>query len=311
VTTTQTETTVYGRSEFRDADIGAQMRHGHPDIAEGDSLIVSLVEERARELGRPLRIIDVGSGSGVLSEMLAERLRDSRVVANDNEPALVEQAIARLEDKPNAEVFGRSFVEWDEPVDVVISWGTHHHMPHSYLDQSRRLLGPNGLFIIGDEFCPEYCTPADAERIAGAAALEICDGFVLTGEDHIAAFKRDGTIPDSSRDLEQRRRLALWEWYKYVVDFAVARRDWVVVMAEIQICLDDLTTDFEEEHKLSPLIVERELQLNGFRLLSKHVIGEGERPKALQSFFIYAYAPGDPAGAPARRPAPERGGGRT
>lgn len=286
-------TTVYGRAEFKDADVGAEMRHGHPDIADGDSLIVSLVAARARKVGRPLSIIDVGSGSGVLSELLADRLPESRVVANDNEPNLTELAERRLHDRPNAEVFPKSFTEWNEPIDVLISWGSHHHMPHTYLAQAKRLLGPEGVLIIGDEFCPEYCTPEDAARIANASNVRIADGYVLTTGEEAAAFERDGSIPEWSKALEIRRRRALWEWYKLVVDFAIERDNWLVALAELQICIDDLTTAFEEEHKLSPLIVERELEVNGFRLLSKHVIGD--RPPELQSFFIYEYASADGA----------------
>jgi SAM-dependent methyltransferase len=289
MTTTTEAATVYARPEFQDADVGEAMRHGHPDIAEGDDLIVSLVEAHARRLGRPLRIIDVGSGSGVLSEMLAGRLPESLVVANDNEPSLAEQAAGRLRGHRNAEVFDRSFTEWREPVDIVISWGTHHHMPHSYLDQSRELLGADGIFIVGDEFCPEYCGPEDAARIAAASSIKIGDGFVLTGDEEIAAFERDGTIPEWSRALERRRQVALWEWYKFVIDFAVERDNWLVAMAELQICMDDLTTGFEEEHKLSPLIVQRELELAGYRRVAEHVIGD--RPPELQSFFIYEFSP--------------------
>jgi len=265
------------------------MRHGHPDISDGDRLIVSLVADHAAALGRPLRIMDIGAGSGVLSEMLADRLPESRVICNDNEPALVAQATQRLEDRRNAEVFGQPFQDWDEPLDVIISWGSHHHMPHSYLEQSRRLLGTEGIFVIGDEFCPEYCTKEDAERILGAPTIQIAKGYVLASEGELADFERDGTIPAWSRALERRRRVALWDWYKFVIDYAIERDNWIVALAEIQICMDDLITEFEEEHKLSPLIVERELELNGFRRIGKHVIGD--RPPGLQSFFIYEFSP--------------------
>lgn len=286
---TSERSTVYGREEFQNVDVGADMRHGHPDISDGDRLIVSLVADHAGALGRPLRIMDIGAGSGVLSEMLADRLPESRVICNDNEPALVAQATQRLRDKPNAEVFGRPFQDWDEPLDVIISWGSHHHMPHSYLDQSRRLLGSEGIFIIGDEFCPEYCTKEDAERILAAPTIQIAKGYVLASEAEVADFERDGTIPAWSQALERRRRVALWDWYKFVIDYAIERDNWIVALAEIQICMDDLITEFEEEHKLSPLIVERELELNQFRRVGKHVIGD--RPPELQSFFIYEFAP--------------------
>ena len=45
---------------------------------------------------------------------------------------------------------------------------SHHHLPNTYLEHIRGVLGPDGVLIIGDEFCPEYCTPADAKRLAKA-----------------------------------------------------------------------------------------------------------------------------------------------
>ena len=63
--------TVYANPKYRDVDVGAIMRVGHPDIAEGDERIVAAVRKLHADRGGPLRIIDVGSGSGDLSLMLA------------------------------------------------------------------------------------------------------------------------------------------------------------------------------------------------------------------------------------------------
>jgi SAM-dependent methyltransferase len=282
------DTTIYGRPEFEYVDVGAIMRDGHPDIAEGDELIVEVIVAKREKLGRPLSIMDIGSGSGVLTEMLAKRLPDCRIIANDTEPALVVQAEERMKDLLNAEVFAGSFFDWHEPLDVIISWGAHHHMPHSYLAHSHKLLGEEGSFIIGDEFCPEYTTPEDAERLRNAEVIELAKGHILASHEEIAAFKKDGTIPEWSKRLEDRRRVTLWNWYKFVIDFAIERGHWLVAVAELQITRDDLVTDFEDEHKISPLITEHELKIADFHQLAKHVIGN--RPPQLQSFYIYEYA---------------------
>lgn len=288
MSTENSEVTVYGRAEFAGVDIGAVMREGHPDIAAGDDLIVSLIATGAEAEGRPLRIMDVGSGSGVLSQLLADRLPGHQVIANDVEPAVVELARKRLAGYANAQVFGRPFQEWHDPLDVIISWGSHHHLPNSYLAQARELLGRDGRLFIGDEFSPEYCTPADAERLAAAEMIEIAGGFVLTTPAQVTAYAHDRQVPDWAQELERRRRDALWTWYKHVIDYAVDRHAWTVVLAELQIARDDLTTGFAGEHKLSPIIVERDLELNGYTQLAKYVIGEG--PPQLRSFVVYEYA---------------------
>lgn len=101
------------------------------------------------------------------------------------------------------------------------------------------------------------------------------------------AYEKEGRLPQSALELERRRQRALWTWYKYVIDYAIARGNMVVALAELQIACDDLTTGFGGEHKLSPLIVERDLELRGFRKLSKQALGANKAE--LQSFFVYEF----------------------
>ncbi|MES9525322.1 class I SAM-dependent methyltransferase [Streptomyces capoamus] len=286
---TENISTVYGREEFKRVDVGAVMREGHPDISDGDQLIVELVAKRRQAAGRPLTVIDVGSGSGVLSELIAQRLPDCRVIANEIAPNPARQARERLAPHPRAEVFTESFTEWKEPLDVIISWGSHHHLPHSHLQHVRDLLTEGGVLILGDEFCPEYCTDENAERLRNAEVIELGGGYLLASAEEIEAYREHGTVPEWSRDLEDRRRRTLWNWYKFVIDYAIERGYWQVAIAEMQITKDDMVTSFEEEHKLSPLIVEHELAVHGFEQAAKHVIGE--RPAELQSFFVYEFVP--------------------
>lgn len=280
--------TVYGRKEFQDLDIGAIMRQGHPDIRDGDEYIVSLVEQHCIRLGRPPVVIEVGCGSGVLSAMLADRIPDAKVVANEIEPNLVELARRRLA-KSRTELFSRPFDEWDRPFDILVSWGSHHHLSNVYLNHAKELLSPEGVFILGDEFCPEYCNAEDAARIAAAESIHIAGGYVLTSQAELEAYNTEKIVPPEAIDLERRRQWALWRWYKYVIDYAMARGNLTVVLAELQIARDDLTTGFGGEHKLSPLIIERDFELRGFQRLSKCSLGSDA--VELQSFFIYEFAP--------------------
>src|SRR5262249_23654583 len=97
--------TVYANPKYRDVDVGALMRTGHPDIAEGDERIVATVRKLHADLGRRLRILDVGSGSGDLSLLLARALPDCDVTANDNAPNPSVQARDKLASVPHASVF--------------------------------------------------------------------------------------------------------------------------------------------------------------------------------------------------------------
>jgi cyclopropane fatty-acyl-phospholipid synthase-like methyltransferase len=271
--------TVYANPKYRDIDVGAIMRTGHPDIAEGDERIVATVRKLHADRGSRLRILDVGSGSG------AHALPDCEVIANDIAPNPVAQATEKLAPFPHSSVFDKPFEEWWETVDVVISWGSHHHLAHDYLRHVRQLLSSGGLFIIGDEFCPEYLSPADKERLATARQIILVDGYIFDNAEDISTYQATGRLTEWNLRLEQARREALWTWYKFVGDYAVANDAWPVLIAELGIARDDFITDFDEEHKTSPYLLERELELNGFSIAERIVIGD--RKPALQSFVIY------------------------
>lgn len=275
------------RTEVQDVDITEVMRKGHPFIHEGDEYIIALVEQHCQRLGRSVRVLEIGCGTGVFSEMLAERVSGAKVVANEPDPSVVPLAQHRLASS-SAELFLGQFEEWTEPLDIFISWGAHHHLPKHYLDHAKHLLSPDGIVILGDEFCPEYCNVEDTAKIAKAEVIHIADGLVLTSTEEVELYHKEGRVPQRVLDLEQRRQRMLWNWYKYVIDYAMNHGYMNVALTELQIALDDLTTRFGGEHKLSPLFTERDLELRGFRRLSKRAFG----PKAVefQSFFIYEFA---------------------
>jgi cyclopropane fatty-acyl-phospholipid synthase-like methyltransferase len=285
-----TQDTVYANPAFRDIDIGAVMRIGHPGLEEGDRYILDVVAKLRQRLGRPLRILDVGSGSGHLTLLLARAHPDCQVIANEIEPAPIEQARAKLEDVPNASVFAESFEDWHEKVDVVISWGTHHHLAHGYLDRVREILAPDGIMVIGDEFCPEYLTADDQARLAKAPLIEIVDGLIFDDAADIDAYRATGTVPEWNSRIEEARRRALWTWYKHVGDYAIEKDCWTVLITELQIARDDLITDFAEEHKTSPYLLERELELNRFSIGERMA---GPVPPELQSVVLYTCWPSE------------------
>jgi SAM-dependent methyltransferase len=290
VTTAQEKDTIYASPKFRDIDVGAIMRDGHPDITEGDEYLIAAAADLRARLGRPLRIIDVGSGSGDLSLLLAQALPDCEVIANDIEPNPVAQAKDKLAGFPHASVYDQRFETWDGTADMVISWGSHHHLSHDYLAHVRRTLRPEGMLAIGDEFCPEYLTEADKKRLAAATTIVICDGYIFSSEADVTAYRESGRLPEWSSRVEENRRRALWTWYKFVGDYAVSKGHWPVLIAELGIARDDLITEFEDEHKTSPYLLERELVLNGFTVAQTKVIGD--REPALRSFVIYLCQPG-------------------
>jgi SAM-dependent methyltransferase len=272
-----------------DVDITALMRVGHPQIAEGDAYILERIRAARERLGRPPSIFNVGCGTGWLASKLAREMPDADVIANELDPHHLAPLRRRLEGT-RARIFDRSFEAFREPVDLVVSWGSHHHLPPAYLDHFRPLLGRSGVLVLGDEFCPDYLTEEDAARVAAAQTIRVARGFVLTRHDEVAAFEATGAIPEAARALEARRQRALWTWYRYVIDCAMERGIVPVAVDELRAAHGDLVTDYGDEHKLAARIVERDAALRGYRTLSRKQFGPADSP-SLQSFVVFELAP--------------------
>jgi len=82
-------------------------------------------------LGRlPLRgdetVLDAGCGSGRVTELLADRLPEGRVIAVDGSAAMVETAREKLGESAEVLCSDLLQLDFDEPVDAVISTATFH-----------------------------------------------------------------------------------------------------------------------------------------------------------------------------------------
>jgi SAM-dependent methyltransferase len=272
------------------ADRSAQMRRGHPQIQEGDDYLIELFRSYVERGNGQLSVLNVGAGSGYFTKRLTDTFSGIDLAAQEDHPDAIEALRLRMAGS-RARLFIEAFERWEEPVDVVLSWGAHHHLPRTYLEHSKRILAPGGVLVLGDEFCPEYCHGEHARRIEEAAEIFLARGHVLTRRDEVEAFEARGELPEAAKELEQLRRRALWHWYKYVIDTALECGCIDVALYELRASRDDLDTGCGDEHKLSPRILERELALRGFDQRTKFAVGASEPPE-LQSFFIYECIPG-------------------
>ncbi|HWA78519.1 MAG TPA: class I SAM-dependent methyltransferase [Polyangiaceae bacterium] len=261
---------------------------GHVYIRDTLDAAFESLGRRLRALGGFARVLELGSHAGITTEMLLKRWPNLEVVVHDDDAELVALARRRLAGRA-VHYHTSALADLAEPVDVVISFARHHHLPHGYLPSVRSVLKPGGVYIVADELCPEYCAGSWASLIEGAELLHVAGGYVLTTRTDADAFVSGGTLPEYAQRLEDRRRIALWRWYRFVVDEAVSRGYFDIASGELQSACDDLVTGSDAEHKFSPLIVERQFVLAGFRLLSKRSLGPANDPER-QSLFVYEFA---------------------
>lgn len=269
-------------------DVAAQMRVGHPQIEAGDCYLLDLFERMRAAKRQPLRILVVGAGTGFFVARLKQRMLDVRLWVHEDYPAASALLHERLADFDDIEIQTESLMVAPHSVDVVLSWGSHHHLPHSLLQDIRQALASDGVFVLGDEFCPEYCGGDLAVRVRDAQTIAVCDGYLLTSWDEVQAYGTDGALPAAAIEMERCRQHALWAWYRFVIDYAMERGCLAVVDDELRATRHDLRTEEGDEHKMSPLIVERELGLAGFEMQSRHSVA-AQTGDSLHSFFIYEY----------------------
>lgn len=109
----------------------------------------------------PLRVLELGSGTGLLSERLLERFPNATLTGVDGSPEMLARAGARLARfTGRATLLCRSFEEYAAlgfeggSFDLVLSSFSLHHMRHDLLRgayaQMRRRLSPGGQVLIAD-----------------------------------------------------------------------------------------------------------------------------------------------------------------
>lgn len=262
---------------------------GHVYIRDTLDAAFDTLDRRLRTRPGQARVLELGSHAGITSEMLLKRWPSLDLVVHDEDAELVALARQRLAGRGVRHHTG-ALTALAGPVDIVISFARHHHLPHDYLPSVRSVMKSDGVYIVADELCPEYCVGDWASRIERAELLQFIGGYVLTTRADAEAFVKRGTLPEYALKLEDRRRVALWRWYRFVVDEAVSNGYFDIASGELQSASDDLVTGSDAEHKFSPLIVERQFALAGFRMLSKRNLGPPDDPER-QSLFVYEFAP--------------------
>ncbi|MGB1577053.1 MAG: tRNA1(Val) (adenine(37)-N6)-methyltransferase [Flavobacteriales bacterium] len=96
----------------------------------------------SQEQASPLRILDVGTGSGILALMLAQRFPLAVVDALELEPEAAAQAAENAAKSPFSErirIHARAAQGWSEPADLVVCNPPFFHGHPKSLDRKRNL----------------------------------------------------------------------------------------------------------------------------------------------------------------------------
>jgi trans-aconitate 2-methyltransferase len=132
---------------------------------EWGATVVERLELRGDEV-----VLDAGTGTGLVTEMVLERLPRGRVIAVDASPAMTERARERLPaDRATVICVDLLELELPEPVDAIVSTATFHWI----LDHDLLFARLRAVLREGGQFVAQCGGEGNIARVRALAA-EIC-----------------------------------------------------------------------------------------------------------------------------------------
>lgn len=108
---------------------------------------------------KPKRIVDLGCGTGNLSEGIANQYPDAELIAVDLSTSILDEAAKRLKKYSNINYLNEDFntLEFEAgSIDLIVSSIALHHLTdpqkETLLKKIYTWLSPNGVLIFGDQF---------------------------------------------------------------------------------------------------------------------------------------------------------------
>ncbi|MCW2314079.1 helix-turn-helix domain-containing protein [Rhodoferax antarcticus] len=105
-------------------------------------------------------VLDVGTGPGVPLMMLREMLPKSKFIAIEPDDVAISCLRSNIKGMSDIEALQTDFLSYDgakESISVITSVGASHHFNTAFmLQKAMRLLRPDGLLVVADEFLPPY-----------------------------------------------------------------------------------------------------------------------------------------------------------
>lgn len=145
-------------------DYNRMVGHEHLYIKESDNFIFEILKQNV-EKGLS-EVVEIGCGPGRLTQLIS-KIENINLTAVDTDSEFIKYAKSLL---PNTCIVNQSVLTYrhSAPVDAFISQGMHHHIgkgedTKTYLRNIAKNLRPGGIYIISDEFIPDYNNEAERE----------------------------------------------------------------------------------------------------------------------------------------------------
>ena len=172
-------------------------------------------------------LLDLGAGTGILSEFVARRVQPRSLHLLDESPEMLAQAEVRLaEFRPTLHIQKFTDPLPAGPFDAVISALAIHHLSHAdkrdLFARIHAILAPGGLFVNAEQILgptPWHERLYDDMHLNGARALGSSADEIRAAQERMA-FDRCAPLADQLRWLTEagfQRADSFFQWFRFAV----------------------------------------------------------------------------------------------
>lgn len=183
------------------ADYNQLMSHEHLYIGASDNYLKHEIAQRIADI-TDAEIVELGCGPGRLLPLIAQtHPRHLTLVDIDPNFITYAQEVANTLGFP-ANIVQSNIVTYQHtaPVDIFYSQGIHHHIAKNltqrYLENIHEQLTPNGVYILSDEFLPDYDTEEERKINAIVWYSHVIDHASQHGFHYLAQEEAKTLIDD-------------------------------------------------------------------------------------------------------------------
>lgn len=177
----------------------------HLYVRGSDALIRKFIRQEVQHKPRILEAVEIGCGPARLLESMIA-VPGINLTGIDHDPIFVKYAQEKLGGS-TVQLASIETYQHSRPVDLFYSQGVHHHLakPPRYLDNVTKQLTSGGIYIVSDEFLPNYSSEEERQVRTTIWHAHIISHALRKGYLYLAQEEAKILLDDLTTALKEKR----------------------------------------------------------------------------------------------------------